>query len=85
MDRKMRHIKKITIIFLLTFALMFLSCLNLYSEKSDLLTVSDRKFILTFDFALLNCPLCIQSFTEFVDLIESFGYGDSVIGVFLVQ
>jgi hypothetical protein len=42
---------------------------------------SEKRFILIVDLSVLNCPLCVQSFTEFIGVVNAFKLENDVLGV----
>jgi hypothetical protein len=47
--------------------------------------LSERKLILVMDLNVLNCPLCVQSLTEFTGLISAFKLENDVLGILVLS
>ena len=43
--------------------------------------LSERTFILIVNLSVLNCPLCAQSLTEFIGIVNAFKLENDVLGV----
>lgn len=43
--------------------------------------LSEKRFILIVDLSVLNCPLCVQSLTEFIGIVNAFKLENDVLGV----
>ncbi len=46
---------------------------------------SEDKFILIVELSALNCPLCLQSLTEFIVMINAFKLEQDVLGVLVMS
>lgn len=60
---------------------LFFSNKELFPKKQSEDFILEKRFILIIDFAFFNCPLCIQSLTDFNNMINAFKLEDSFIGV----
>lgn len=58
---------------------------ELFAQEQSIDVVSEKRFILIIDFAFFNCPLCIQSLTDFNNIINAFKLEDSLIGVMVYK
>jgi len=47
--------------------------------------ISDKMFVLIIDIAYFNCSLCIQSLTDFNNMINAYKLEDSIIGVMVYR
>ncbi len=62
---------------------IFISGLN---SAQDCLNFSrEKRFLLIIDFGFLNCPLCIQSLTEFIQMVNACNLEDSILGVLVLD
>lgn len=46
---------------------------------------SDKRFLLIIDMGFINCSLCLQSFTKFIEAINANGLEKSVLGVLILE
>lgn len=60
---------------------LFFSNKELFPKKQSIDVTPEKRFILIIDFDFFNCPLCIQSLTDFNNMINAFKLEDSFIGV----
>ncbi len=51
------------------------------SIEKDRNYISDKKYLLVIDSEFISCPLCQQSFTEFIEVINANGLERSVLGI----
>ncbi len=52
------------------------------SPQEDVQSIlSERTFILVLNLSVLNCPLCAQSLTEFIGMVNAFKLEKTVLGV----
>jgi len=58
---------------------------ELFSQEQSIDVFSEKRLILIIDFAFFNCPLCIQSLTDFNNIINAFKLEDSLIGVMVYR
>jgi hypothetical protein len=74
-------------IVVLLIVLMTLSFSNkeLFPQEQSVNVISEKMFILIIDFAFFNCPLCVQSLTDFNNIINAFKLEDSLIGVMVYR
>ena len=77
---KINHIKKtMSMVIIVSIGLVFIYGGRIHENTWP--DVSERKFILVMDLNALNCPLCIQSLTEFIVTINAFKLENDVLGV----
>jgi len=62
---------------------VFISGLN--SAEDCLNFIEEKRFLLIIDFGFLNCPLCIQSLMEFIQVVNACNLEDSVLGVLALE
>jgi len=62
---------------------VFISGLN--SAQDCLNFCDEKRFLLIIDFGFLNCPLCVQSLTEFIHVINACNLEESVLGVLVLD
>ncbi len=74
-------------IWILLTALMTSSFSNkeLFPQKQSVNLISEKRLILIIDFTFFNCSLCIQSLTDFNNMINAFKLEDSLIGVMVYR
>jgi hypothetical protein len=53
------------------------------SIEKDRNPTSDKRYLLIIESGFLNCPLCLQSFTKFIEVINANGLEKSVLGVLI--
>lgn len=53
------------------------------SIEKDRNYISDKRYLLIIDSGFLNCPICLQSFTKFIEAINAHGLEKSVLGVLI--
>jgi hypothetical protein len=70
----------LTIIAILT-VLLFIT--NSHSIGKDRNSISGRRYLLIVYSSFLNCPLCLKSFTKFIEVINANGLEKSVLGVLI--
>lgn len=58
---------------------------ELFPREQIVDVISEKRFILIFDFAFFNCPFCIQSLTDLNNIINAFKLEDSLIGVMVYR
>ena len=51
------------------------------SKEKDRNLIPDKKFLLIIDMGFINCSLCLQSFTKFIETINANGLEKSVLGI----
>jgi len=73
--------KVILIIITILTVLFFITDSN--SKDKDRNLIPDKKFLLIIDMGLINCSLCLQSFTKFIEVINANGLEKSVLGVLI--
>lgn len=56
---------------------------NSNSAEEDRNFISDKRYLLIIDSGFLNCSLCLQSFTKFIEAINANGLEKSVLGVLI--
>jgi hypothetical protein len=62
---------------------VFISGLN--SAEHCLNFLGEKRFLLVIDFGFLNCSLCVQSLTEFIQVVNACNLEDSVLGVLVLH
>lgn len=75
-------IKKVILIIIMIFTVLFLITSSNSIEK-DRNYISDKRYLLIIDTSFLNCSLCLQSFTKFIETINANGLEESVLGVLI--
>jgi len=76
----MRRLKKtVSVIMVILTSLFFIYGGSTQENTQSIL--SERTFILIVNLSVLNCPLCAQSLTEFIGIINAFKLEDAVLGV----
>ena len=73
--------KVILIIITILTVLFFITYSN--SKEKDRNPIPDKKFLLIIDMGFINCSLCLQSFTKFIETINSSGLEKSVLGILI--
>jgi hypothetical protein len=74
--------KKVTLITItILAALFFITDSN--SKEKDSNLIPDKKFLLIIDMGFINCSLCLQSFTKFIETINANGLEKSVLGILI--
>lgn len=58
---------------------------ELFPQKQSENVISEKRFVLIIDLAFFNCSLCIQSLTDFNNIINAFMLEDSLIGVMVYR
>jgi len=71
----------ILIITTILITLFFITYSNSIEKDRDL--VSDKRYLLIIDIGFLNCSLCLQSFTKFIEVINANGLEKSFLGVLI--
>jgi len=74
--------KKVLLIIISIFTVLILITDSNPTEK-DRNYISDKRYILIIDIGFLNCSLCLQSFTKFIETINANGLEKSVLGVLI--
>jgi hypothetical protein len=74
--------KKVFLIIISIFTVLILITDSNPTEK-DRNYISDKRYILIIDIGFLNCSLCLQSFTKFIETINANGLEKSVLGVLI--
>jgi len=74
--------KKVFLIIISIFTVLILITDSNPTEK-DRNYISDKRNILIIDIGFLNCSLCLQSFTKFIETINANGLEKSVLGVLI--
>lgn len=75
--------KAIFIVFMLS-VIFFINADSNSLENSNNF-MPDKRFLLIIDFGFLSCPLCVQSLSEFIDVINSRALEKSIIGVLIFE
>ncbi len=73
--------KVILIIITILTVLFFIADSN--SKEKDRNLIPDKKFLLIIDMSFINCSLCLQSFTKFIEIINANGLEKSVLGILI--
>ena len=75
---------KVLLIIITIFTVLLLIADSNSIEK-DRNYISDKRYILIIYIGFLNCSLCQQSFTEFIEVINANGLEKSVLGVLILD
>ena len=73
--------KVILIIITILTVLFFIADSN--SKEKDRNPILDKKFFLIIDMDFINCSLCLQSFTKFIETINANELEKSVLGILI--
>jgi hypothetical protein len=73
--------KVILIIITILTVLFFITDSN--SQEKDRNPILDKKFFLIIDMDFINCSLCLQSFTKFIETINANELEKSVLGILI--
>jgi hypothetical protein len=73
--------KVILIIITILTVLFFITDSN--SKEKDRNPILDKKFFLIIDMDFINCSLCLQSFTKFIETINANELEKSVLGILI--
>ncbi len=73
--------KVILIIITILTVLFFITDSN--SKEKDRNPILDKKFFLIIDMDFINCSLCLQSFTKFIETINTSELEKSVLGILI--
>lgn len=73
--------KVILIIITILTVLFFITDSN--SKEKDRNSILDKKFFLIIDMDFINCSLCLQSFTKFIETINANELEKSVLGILI--
>jgi len=76
--------KKVILIIITILTVLFFITYSNSIEKDRNLT-SDKRYLLIIESGFLNCPLCLQSFTKFIEVINANGLEKSVLGVLILD
>ena len=74
--------KKVLLIIISIFTVLILITDSNPTEK-DRNYISDKRYILIIDIGFLNCSLCLQSLTKFIEVINENGLEKSVLGILI--
>ncbi len=74
--------KKVILIIITILTVLFFITDSNSKEKGRNL-ISDKKFLLIIDMGFINCSLCLQSFTKFIETINANGLEKSVLGILI--
>jgi len=74
--------KKITLIIITILTVLFFIT-DSNSREKDRNLIPDKEFLLIIDMGFINCSLCLQSFTKFIETINSSGLEKSVLGILI--
>jgi hypothetical protein len=75
--------KVILIIITILTVLFFITDSN--SKEKDRNPILDKKFFLIIDMDFINCSLCLQSFTKFIETINANELEKSVLGILILE
>ncbi len=73
--------KVILIIITILTVLFFITDSN--SREKDRNLIPDKKYLLIIDMGFINCSLCLQSFTKFIETINANELEKSVLGILI--
>ena len=76
--------KKVMLIIITILTVLFFIA-DSYSKEKDRNLIPDKKFLLIIDMGLINCSLCLQSFTRFIEVINANGLEKSGLGVLIFE
>ncbi len=77
---KMNRIKKtMSMIIIVSIGLLFIYGGSIHENTRSVF--SERRYILIVDLNVLNCPLCVQSLTEFISVVNAFKLENDILGV----
>ncbi len=76
--------KKVTLITITILTVLFFIADSNAKEKARNF-IPDKKFLLIIDMGFINCSLCLQSFTDFIEIINANELEKSVIGVLIFE
>lgn len=74
--------KKVTLIIITILTILFFITDSNSIEKNRNFT-SNKKFLLIIEIGFINCSLCLQSFTKFIETINANGLEQSVLGILI--
>ena len=74
--------KKITLIIITILTVLFFIT-DSNSREKDRNLIPDKKFLLIIDMGFINCSLCLQSFTKFIETINANELEKSVLGILI--
>ncbi len=74
-----RTIKTVSMVIIVSISLLFIYGGRAHENAWPVF--SEKRFILIVDLNVLNCPLCVQSLTEFIGTINAFKLENDVLGV----
>jgi hypothetical protein len=77
--------KKALSLLTMTFAVLCFTRIGMDVRANRQDSVPMTKLLLLTDFSSLSCPLCLQSFMEFVNVIHANKLEDSVLGVMVMD
>ena len=83
--------KKVLLMTITILSVLFYASGSLSAEKEnnsvekDSESVSDRRYLLIINSSFLNCPLCLTSFTKFIEGVNANGIEESFIGVLTIE
>jgi hypothetical protein len=72
----------LTIITILT-VLLFINDSHSIERGRD--SISNRRYLLLVDSGFINCPLCLNSFTKFIEAVNANGLEKSFLGVIIFE
>ncbi|MCP2604760.1 hypothetical protein NLC29_01215 [Candidatus Aminicenantes bacterium AH-873-B07] len=75
--------EKIAFALLIIFVVSWFINIESHPQKNDSNIVLKKKFLLLIDFVYLNCPPCMQSLIDFINIINSYKLENSVLGVLI--
>ena len=74
--------KKVILIIITIFTVLFFITYSNSIEK-ERNHISDKRYLLIIESDFLNCPLCLQPFTKFIETINANALEKSVLGVLI--
>jgi hypothetical protein len=74
--------KKITLIIITILTVLFFIT-DSNSREKDRNLIPDKEFLLIIDMGFINCSLCLQSFTKFIETINANELEKSVLGILI--
>ena len=78
-------LRKKVVLTTITILTVLLFITNPYSLEKERHSISDRNYLLIVGADFLNCPLCLNSFTKFIEVINANGLEESFLGALVLE
>jgi len=78
-------LRKKVILITITAMTVLLFITNSHSIEKDRNYISARRYLLIVDSGFISCPLCLKSFTKFIEVINANGLEKSFLGVLIFE